>query len=58
MSVEALHGFRRLLRASRTIFGRDIDGLNSARVFIRQQFEDNREEKDPEVLGECTWLVV
>lgn len=55
MSLQSLRGFRKLLRASRTVFGKDRDGLLTARAFIRQQFEENRDETDPEVLGTC-WL--
>ena len=56
MSVQSLRGFRKLLRASRTVFGKDRDGLLTARAFIRQQFEENRNETDPEVLG--AWAAV
>ena len=51
VSLKALRGFRRLLRASRTVFGRDHSGMLTARAFIRQQFEDNRQETDPQVIG-------
>eukprot|EP00750_Incisomonas_marina_P025926 INCI5782.1.p1 GENE.INCI5782.1~~INCI5782.1.p1 ORF type:complete len:118 (-),score=25.10 INCI5782.1:444-797(-) len=57
MSVQSLRGFRKLLRASRTVFGKDRDGLLTARAFIRQQFEENRNETDPEVLDELLFSI-
>ena len=52
-SLPALRGYRRLLRASRALFGKDLEGLLTSRAFIRRQFDENRGESDPDVIGEC-----
>lgn len=43
-------GYRRLLKSAKFAFGKDINALKIARVNLRQEFEKQKNVKDPETL--------
>lgn len=47
-----LTGYRRLLRASHTLFAGDAEALRGSRVELRSHFEEHRHERKPERVAE------
>uniref|UniRef100_A0A7S1U0R5 Complex 1 LYR protein domain-containing protein n=1 Tax=Phaeomonas parva TaxID=124430 RepID=A0A7S1U0R5_9STRA len=50
--LQALHGFRRLLRARKVLFRGDANALAASQLELRSQFQTNRHETDAAKIAE------
>lgn len=47
----AIHGFRKLVRSAKFMFGADVHAFTQAKLALRDEFIKNRNETNPQVLG-------
>ncbi len=47
----AKSGFRRLMRSSKAVFGKDLFAYNSARAQLKIEFMKNQSIDNPQILG-------